>query len=66
MAYVIRNENKVKLILAMGKEPAISGSMIAEELGVTPVTVYRWMQEPSDAQFERMMQAIESIRKKEK
>lgn len=61
-SYVIRNQNKMRLIEAMGKEPTVSGKDIANEINVGSATVYRWMQEPDDYQTQRMLDAIGRIR----
>lgn len=58
----IRNANKLMMIEAMGEPPVISGRMVAEHIGVHPVTVYRWMQNPNDEQTKRIMDAIKEIR----
>lgn len=63
-SYVIRNQNKMRLIEAMGKEPTISGKDIAKEINVGSSTVYRWMQEPDDYQTQRMLDAIGRIRER--
>ncbi len=64
MTMVIRSKNKMRLVEKMYEPPRISGVQIAEELGISRVTVYRWMQDPNDEQTERMIKAIRAIRAK--
>lgn len=65
MTMVIRNNNKLRLVEALGKEPRLSYRDIAKEIGVATSTVSRWMMEPDDYQTQRIMDAIDRIRKRD-
>lgn len=57
---------KMRIRGLMDERPRLSYKSIAEKLGLSVVTVARWMQyEPSDAQAETIEKAIMLIRKGE-
>lgn len=55
---------KMRIRGLMDIKPRLSYAKIAEQLGLSVVTVSRWMQdEPTNDQAERIERAIDSLRK---
>lgn len=47
----------------MDERPRLSYGKIAEQIGVSQVTVARWMaDEPTEEQYQRLVQAVKELR----